>query len=106
MDPFAASRGTNPAEEGAYIRRPLNAHDDMVAPWASGDAFEPSIAELFFSDRMGNVYKPPYDMTDDFAKPILVRAAPEPATLGLLAILVLARRPGRRGDAARIQRRG
>ena len=69
-----------------YVRRPLNASDDFYAYWASGDAYDPSMVELYFSDKAGNVYKLPYNMESDFAEPILVRAVPEPGTVAAMAL--------------------
>lgn len=60
----------------SYVRRPLHAHDDFYAIWASGHAFSKSAVELYFSDKAGNVYRLPYDMEAEFADPILVRPIP------------------------------
>jgi hypothetical protein len=90
---------SNSVYNHTYVRRPLHADDDFYAFWASGDAFDPSIVELYFSDKAGNVYKLPYTMdgsfmNGDFAQPILVHAVPEPAFLApvLLGALALRRR--------------
>jgi hypothetical protein len=58
----------------AYARRPLNAHKDFYACWADGDADNFSESRLYFTDRKGNkVWMLPYNMENDFAKPICIK---------------------------------
>ncbi len=53
-----------------YVRRPVNAHDDFYAFWADGNPDELSPSYLYFSNRGGDkVWRLPYDMEEDFAKP-------------------------------------
>jgi len=56
-----------------YARRPVNAHPDFYALWADGHGRKPSISNLYFCDRKGNVYLLPRKMELAFAKPKLVR---------------------------------
>ncbi len=56
-----------------YVRRPVNAHEDFAGFWADGnpDAFSPS--HLYFTNRAGDkVWQLPYDMKEEFAKPLLL----------------------------------
>jgi hypothetical protein len=34
-----------------YLRRPLNAHDDLIALWADGDARKPSECRMYYTNR-------------------------------------------------------
>ena len=53
-----------------YARRPLNAHPDFYALWADGDAFQPSVSSLYFTNKTGDhVWRLPSEMRDDTAKP-------------------------------------
>jgi hypothetical protein len=54
-----------------YARRPVNVHLGFYAFWADGHGRQPSASRLYFSDKDGNVYKLPENMTGDFAKPEL-----------------------------------
>ena len=54
-----------------YARRPVNVHPGFFAFWADGHGRQPSASRLYFSDKDGNVYKLPENMTGDFAKPEL-----------------------------------
>lgn len=61
-----------------YVRRPLNAHNDFYALWADGDPGGLSASRLYFTDRDGsNVWRLPYDMDGDSAKPELLHPAIE-----------------------------
>ena len=53
-----------------YARRPLNAHDDFYAFWAEGNAFERSDVSLLYTNKSGDVFQLPTDMTTDFAAPV------------------------------------
>ena len=52
-----------------YMRRPQQAADGFYAFWADGhpDLFSPSC--LYFCDRAGDVYRMPYQMTDEWQSP-------------------------------------
>ena len=70
-DVTAASRFNH-----AYARRPVDAQPDFYAFWADGNPDELSPSHLYFTNRDGDrVWRLPYDMTGDFAKPELVRPA-------------------------------
>lgn len=54
----------------SYVRRPLNAHPDFAAFWADGDPTKPSPSRLYFANADGTrVWRLPYAMTEEFAKP-------------------------------------
>lgn len=53
-----------------YARGAINAHPDFYALWADGHGRQESISNLYFCDKVGNVYMLPRQMTTDFAKPI------------------------------------
>jgi len=60
----------------AYARRPVDARCDFYAFWADGNPDEFSPSHLYFTNRDGDrVWRLPYEMTGDFAKPELVRPA-------------------------------
>lgn len=52
-----------------YARRPLNFQDDFYAFWADGNSDINSISYLYFCDKAGNVFRMPYNMTEEWAKP-------------------------------------
>ena len=54
----------------SYVRRPHNLNKEFVAFWADGDADRLSESHLYFSDSKGDVFELPYDMKEDFEKPI------------------------------------
>ena len=57
-----------------YVRRPVNAHPDFYAFWADGNPDQLSPSYLYFTNQPGDrVWRLPYDMPSDFAKPELVR---------------------------------
>ncbi len=56
-----------------YARRPVNAKSPFFSLWADGDPSAFSKSQLYFADSVGQVYKLPYEMTDDTAKPTTVR---------------------------------
>lgn len=54
----------------SYVRRPLHAHPDFAAFWADGDPGRLTKSHLYFVNADGTrVWRLPYDMTGDFAKP-------------------------------------
>ena len=54
----------------SYVRRPVNAHADFYAFWADGNADELSPSYLYFTNRDGSeVWRLPYDLEGDFARP-------------------------------------
>ncbi len=57
-----------------YARKPVNAHPAFYGLWADGDAKQPSESCLYFTDREGtHVWRLPPVMTQDFARPEIVR---------------------------------
>ncbi|HYW78511.1 MAG TPA: BNR-4 repeat-containing protein [Thermoguttaceae bacterium] len=55
----------------AYARRPVAAHDDFYAFWADGNPDQFSISRLYFTNREGTaVWRLPYEMAEEFAKPL------------------------------------
>ena len=83
----------------SYVRRPLDAHDDLVALWSDGHAFQRSDVGLLFANRDGQVFRLPtaFEPGQDFAPPLPV-AVPEPSGILTAAPLTLGsllmRRPG------------
>jgi hypothetical protein len=64
----------NSVRNNSYVRRPLNANDEFYAFWADGDADKLSESHLYFSDKNGkNVHELPYNMTNDFAEPSIIK---------------------------------
>ena len=59
------------ARNHSYARRPVNAHPGFYAFWADGHASEFSASHLYFCNKKGDkVMMLPYDMKNDFEKPI------------------------------------
>jgi len=58
-----------------YVRRPVDAQPDFYAFWADGDPDRFSPSHLYFTNHGGDrVWRLPYDMSEDFAKPERVHA--------------------------------
>lgn len=55
-----------------YARASVYAHPEFFGLWADGHGREPSESTLYFSNRAGDVYALPRQMTDLFEKPSLV----------------------------------
>lgn len=53
----------------SYVRRPLNFKAPFCFFWADGHSHDFSKSELYFSNFDGTIYKLPYTMEGDFAKP-------------------------------------
>ena len=63
----------NSTRNHSYARRPRNAHPDFYAYWADGNADTLSESHLYFTNMAGDkVWRLPYDMTENFAMPVLV----------------------------------
>ena len=56
----------------SYVRKPVNYKTPFCFFWASGHSHEFSKSELFFGDFDGNIWRLPYDMKDDYEKPVKV----------------------------------
>ena len=63
-----------------WPRHPVNAADGMEFLWTDGDANKPSLSQIYFADRAGNVYQLPTSMASDSAKPKLLWKAPPPTS--------------------------
>ena len=59
----------NSERNHCFPRRTINAAPGFYAFWADGNGREPSEADLFFSNRDGDVFKLPRKMTEDEATP-------------------------------------
>jgi hypothetical protein len=57
----------------SYVRRPVDFKAPFCFFWAAGHPHEFSKSELHFGDFDGNVWKLPYEMKEDFMKPIKVK---------------------------------
>jgi hypothetical protein len=54
----------------AYVRRPINAHDDFYALWADGNPDVLTPSRLYFTNHDGSqVWRLPYDMEEQTAEP-------------------------------------
>ncbi len=58
----------------SYARRPSVMHPGFTAFWADGNADTMSESRLYFSDKKGNVYALPYNMSKQYVKPEKVPA--------------------------------
>ncbi len=56
----------------SYVRRPVNYKAPFCFFWANGNPHEFSKSELYFGDFEGNIWKLPYEMKNDFEKPIKI----------------------------------
>ncbi len=57
-----------------YVQQPLHAHPDFYALWADGNTLTPSDSHLYFTNRAGDrVYRLPWRMESDFARPRCLR---------------------------------
>lgn len=64
----------NSPRNHAYARRPVNAHSDFYAFWADGNPDEFSESHLYFTNHNADqVWELPYTMTEDSAKPAMLR---------------------------------
>jgi hypothetical protein len=64
---------SNSPRNHSYARRPRNAHPDFYCYWADGNADALSESHLYFTNKTGDkVWSLPYDMSEDFAAPVLV----------------------------------
>ena len=57
----------------AYVRRPVNFKTPFCFFWADGHSHEFSKSELYFGDFKGNIWKLPYNMKNDFEKPLKIK---------------------------------
>jgi hypothetical protein len=57
----------------SYVRRPVDYKAPFCFFWASGHPHEFSKSELYFGDFDGNVWKLPYEMKEDYGKPVKIK---------------------------------
>lgn len=63
---------TNSPGNHTFVRRPVNAAPDFYAFWGDGNAREPSICRLFFTDKNGSIVRMlPEKMTEEAEYPML-----------------------------------
>ena len=55
-----------------FVRRPVNADPGFYGFWADGHGRKPSSSRLYFCTREGQVYRLPFSMTGESARPELV----------------------------------
>jgi hypothetical protein len=57
-----------------YVRRPVNAHEEFYAFWADGNPDQLSPSRLYFTNKTGSgVWRLPYDMSAEWARPERIR---------------------------------
>ncbi len=56
----------------AYVRRPVNYKKPFCFFWADGHSHKFSKSELYFGDFEGNIWKLPYEMKNDYEKPVKI----------------------------------
>ncbi len=54
----------------SYVRKPVNYKAPFCFFWADGDSHQFSKSELYFGDFGGNIWKLPYEMKEEFEKPV------------------------------------
>lgn len=54
----------------SYVRRPLDYKDPFCFFWAEGHSHQLSKSELYFGNFEGEIWKLPYEMQNDYQKPI------------------------------------
>ena len=57
----------------SYVRRPVNYNSPFCFFWADGHSHEFSRSELYFGDFDGHIWKLPYDMKNEFEKPLKIK---------------------------------
>ncbi|MDL5510922.1 BNR-4 repeat-containing protein [Arenibacter sp. M-2] len=57
----------------SYVRRPVNYKDPFCFFWADGDSHQFSKSELYFGNFEGDIWKMPYNMTEDYEMPIKIK---------------------------------
>jgi hypothetical protein len=53
---------SNSSRNHTYVRRPINAQPDFYGFWADGHGRKPSISQLYYCNKDGNVFLLPVDM--------------------------------------------
>lgn len=57
----------------SYVRKPVNYKAPFCFFWADGDSHELSKSELYFGDFDGSIWKLPYNMANEFEKPLKIK---------------------------------
>ena len=70
---------TNSDYNHTYARRPVNARPDFYAFWADGHGRRPSNSRLYFCNDQGDVFRLPVTMTEDAARPEVVKPDSAPS---------------------------
>ncbi len=63
----------NSVNSHSYVRRPVDYKAPFCFFWADGNSHIFSKSELYFGDFDGNIWKLPYEMKEDFKKPVKIR---------------------------------
>lgn len=63
----------NSVNSHSYVRRPVDCKVPFCFFWANGNSHIFSKSELYFGDFKGNIWKLPYQMKNDFEKPIKIK---------------------------------
>ena len=63
----------NSERSHTYVRRPVNYQAPFCFFWSDGNSHEFSKSELYFGDFNGNIWKLPYEMKNDYEKPVKIR---------------------------------
>ena len=57
----------------SYVRKVVNFKSPFCFFWADGDSHQPSKSVLYFGNFKGDIWKMPYNMTEDYEMPIKVK---------------------------------
>jgi hypothetical protein len=57
----------------SYVRRPVDYKAPFCFFWASGHPHEFSKSELYFGDFDGNIWKLPYELKENYGKPVKIK---------------------------------
>ncbi|TQO39402.1 putative BNR repeat neuraminidase [Arenibacter algicola] len=57
----------------SYVRRPVNYKAPFSFFWADGHSHQPSKSQLYFGNFDGDIWKMPYNMTEEYEMPIKVK---------------------------------
>ena len=60
----------------SYVRRPLDFEAPFCFFWADGHSHNFSKCKLYFGDFQGNIWQLPYEMKEDFEKPLKINYDP------------------------------
>jgi hypothetical protein len=63
---------SNSRYNNSYVRRPVNYAAPFCFFWADGHPHEFTKSQLYFGDLEGNVWRLPYEMTEDYENPVKI----------------------------------